>query len=41
MALQEPILEENKNRFVLFPIVHDDIWEYYKKQEAKSTTSFT
>ena len=31
---QEPILQENKNRFVIFPIQHDDIWQWYKKQEA-------
>ena len=30
----EPILVENPNRFVLFPIVHDDIWKYYKDNEA-------
>lgn len=30
----EPILQENKNRFVIFPIQHKDIWEWYKKQEA-------
>ena len=30
----EPILSENKNRFVIFPIEHHDIWEWYKKQEA-------
>ncbi len=30
----EPILAENPNRFVLFPIVHDDIWKYYKDNEA-------
>jgi len=29
----EPILQESKDRFVLFPIQHDDIWEMYKKQE--------
>ena len=29
----EKILEENKNRFVLFPIQHHDIWEFYKKAE--------
>ena len=34
MAAVEPILEENKNRFVIFPIEHHDIWEWYKKQEA-------
>jgi ribonucleoside-diphosphate reductase beta chain len=26
----EPILQENPNRFVLFPIEHDDIWQFYK-----------
>lgn len=26
----EPLLIKNKNRFVLFPIVHNDIWEFYK-----------
>ncbi len=35
----EPILKENKDRFVLFPIVHDDIWEYYKKAEASFWTA--
>jgi ribonucleoside-diphosphate reductase beta chain len=30
----EPILRENKDRFVLFPIQHTDIWEWYKKQQA-------
>lgn len=30
----EPILKENPNRFVLFPIEHDDIWKYYKDQQA-------
>jgi len=30
----EPILHENKDRFVLFPIKHHDLWEWYKKQEA-------
>jgi ribonucleoside-diphosphate reductase beta chain len=29
----EKILQENKNRFVLFPLQHHDIWEYYKKAE--------
>ena len=30
----EPILEENEDRFVIFPIKHDDLWEWYKKCEA-------
>lgn len=29
----EKILQENKDRFVLFPIKHGDIWELYKKAE--------
>lgn len=36
---EEPILKENKGRFVLFPIEHDDIWEYYKKAEASFWTA--
>lgn len=35
----EPILENNPGRFVLFPIVHDDIWAYYKKAEASFWTA--
>tara|TARA_R110000796_G_scaffold37722_3_gene95112 strand:+ start:65214 stop:66197 length:984 start_codon:yes stop_codon:yes gene_type:complete len=34
MSVVEPILQENKNRFVIFPIQHNDLWEWYKKQEA-------
>jgi ribonucleoside-diphosphate reductase beta chain len=29
----EKILTENKNRFVLFPLEHHDIWDYYKKAQ--------
>jgi len=36
---EEPILRENHNRFVLFPIEHDDIWAEYKKQEASFWTA--
>ncbi|AHA55625.1 ribonucleoside-diphosphate reductase small chain [Emiliania huxleyi virus 164] len=32
--MSEPLLIENKDRFVLFPIVHEDIYEEYKKAEA-------
>lgn len=40
MAIQEePILKEDKNRFVIFPIQHSDIWEYYKKAEASIWTA--
>lgn len=37
--MQEPILQENPNRFVLFPIQHNDIWEWYKKSEASFWTA--
>lgn len=39
MAYQEPILVENKNRFVLFPIKHPQIWQMYKKAEASFWTA--
>tara|TARA_Y100001968_G_scaffold44382_2_gene34519 strand:+ start:485 stop:1531 length:1047 start_codon:yes stop_codon:yes gene_type:complete len=39
ISLEEPILKENPNRFVLFPIQHSDIWEMYKKQEASIWTA--
>lgn len=35
----EPILQENKDRFVLFPIKHREIWEMYKKAEASFWTA--
>ena len=35
----EKILQENKNRFVLFPLQHLDIWEYYKKAQASFWTA--
>ena len=35
----EKILTENKNRFVLFPIQHHDIWNFYKKAEASFWTA--
>jgi ribonucleoside-diphosphate reductase beta chain len=35
----EPILTENKDRFVIFPIVHHDIWKYYKQAEASFWTA--
>ena len=39
MMQVEPILQENKNRFVIFPIKHHDIWEWYKKMEASIWTA--
>ncbi len=38
-AVVEPILEDNPNRFVLFPIEHNDIWNFYKKSEASFWTA--
>ena len=37
--LIEPLLVEDPNRFVLFPIKHDDIWQFYKKAEASFWTA--
>lgn len=34
MNAVEPILQENEDRFVIFPIKHPDIWDWYKKMEA-------
>jgi ribonucleoside-diphosphate reductase beta chain len=31
MSQIEPILQENKNRFVIFPIKHHDIWDGIRK----------
>jgi|TARA_B110000967_G_scaffold161685_1_gene167911 ribonucleoside-diphosphate reductase beta chain len=39
MPTVEPILQKNKNRFVIFPIEHHDIWEWYKKCEASFWTA--
>lgn len=33
---EEPLLKENKNRFVLFPIQYPHIWEKYKQAFASS-----
>jgi ribonucleoside-diphosphate reductase beta chain len=35
----EPILKDNKDRFVLFPIKHNDIWKMYKQAEASFWTA--
>ncbi|MFZ2907514.1 MAG: ribonucleotide-diphosphate reductase subunit beta [Cyclobacteriaceae bacterium] len=37
--LEEPILKENKDRFVLFPIQKHDIWKFYKQAEASFWTA--
>ncbi|KAL7626309.1 Ribonucleotide-diphosphate reductase (RNR), small subunit [Parahypoxylon ruwenzoriense] len=35
----EPILQENPQRFVLFPIKYHEIWQMYKKHEASFWTA--
>jgi len=35
----EKILEQNENRFVLFPIQHQDLWDLYKTAEAAFWTT--
>ena len=35
----EPLLRENPNRFVIFPIKYPDIWKMYKKAEASFWTA--
>ena len=37
--MKEPILQENPNRFVIFPIEYNDIWEYYKQHQAAFWTA--
>jgi ribonucleoside-diphosphate reductase beta chain len=39
MMHEEPILKENPDRFVLFPIIHNDIWKFYKTAEASFWTA--
>ena len=39
MVSTEPLLTENKNRFVLFPIQHADIWQMYKQAMASFWTA--
>lgn len=36
--MTEPILVSNPNRFVLFPIEHHDLWNYYLDQKAAMWT---
>ena len=32
---EEPLLQENPRRFVMFPIRDHDIWHFYKKAEGE------
>ncbi|MCJ1329449.1 Ribonucleotide-diphosphate reductase (RNR), small subunit [Thelotrema lepadinum] len=37
--VDEPLLQENPNRFVLFPIKYHEVWQMYKKAEASFWTA--
>ncbi|KAI9167345.1 Ribonucleoside-diphosphate reductase small chain [Paramyrothecium foliicola] len=37
--IDEPLLQENPGRFVLFPIKYHEIWQMYKKAEASFWTA--
>ncbi len=36
---EEPILKENKDRFVLFPIRQHEIWKFYKQAADDADTA--
>jgi ribonucleotide reductase beta subunit family protein with ferritin-like domain len=38
LPLDEPLLRENKHRFVVFPIQYPELWKMYKKAEASFWT---
>lgn len=38
MEANEPLLQENPDRFCMFPISYPTIWEFYKKAEASFWT---
>jgi ribonucleoside-diphosphate reductase subunit M2 len=39
MQAEEPMLMENKHRWVMFPLQYPEIWEMYKKHEASFWTA--
>ncbi|OWY23026.1 ribonucleoside-diphosphate reductase [Sphingobacteriales bacterium UPWRP_1] len=39
MNINEPLLMENKERFVLFPIKYPEVWKMYKQAEASFWTA--
>ena len=39
MSSTEPLLQENPNRFVIFPIQHHDIWGMVQKNGSKFWTA--
>ena len=38
-STNEPMLNEEENRYVIFPIKHDSFWEMYKRAEANFWTA--
>lgn len=39
VAMVEPLLAENPGRFVIFPIQHHDIWQFYKLSQSNFWTA--
>ncbi|AWV99442.1 ribonucleotide-diphosphate reductase subunit beta [Arcticibacterium luteifluviistationis] len=39
LKVSEPLLIEDPQRFVIFPIKHNDIWQFYKNAEASFWTA--
>ncbi|KAI9827783.1 MAG: Ribonucleotide-diphosphate reductase (RNR), small subunit [Thelocarpon impressellum] len=39
LEAEEPLLQENPHRFVLFPIRYHEVWQMYKKAEASFWTA--
>lgn len=39
LEAEEPLLKENKRRYVMFPIKYHEIWNFYKKAEASFWTA--
>jgi ribonucleotide reductase beta subunit family protein with ferritin-like domain len=37
--MTEPVLEDNKNRFTIFPIRHPNLWSLYKKAQMSNWTA--
>ncbi|WP_081208433.1 ribonucleotide-diphosphate reductase subunit beta [Salegentibacter sediminis] len=40
-SLQETTLKDDKNRFIIFPVKHHDIWDWYKKMASRFWTPHT
>lgn len=39
MPNKEPILKDNKDRFVIFPVKHNDLWDCFKQMQATFWTA--